>query len=71
MDLLSAFANQAAISLDLLQRARRAHAALADDGDAALLARVAAKLEQRGEDDDDTGSRDAALQLLRALEQLL
>jgi GAF domain-containing protein len=71
MDLLSAFANQAAISLDLLQRARRARAALADDGDAALLARVAAKLEQRGEDDDDTGSRDAALQLLRALEQLL
>jgi GAF domain-containing protein len=69
MDLLGAFANQAAIALDLLQRARRARAAL--DGDAALLARVAGKLEQRSDDEDDDGSRDAAVQLLRALEQLL
>ena len=72
MDLLGAFANQAAIALDLLQRARRARAALDGDGDAALLARVATKLEQRGDDeDDDDGSRAAAVQLLRALEQLL
>jgi GAF domain-containing protein len=73
MDLLSAFANQAAIALDLLQRARRAQAALAGEGEPALLARVAAKLQQRGDEDDDGGgvSRDAALQLLRALEQLL
>jgi GAF domain-containing protein len=71
MDLLGAFANQAAIALDLLQRARRARAALDGDGDAALLARVATKLEQRGDDEDDDGSRAAAVQLLRALEQLL
>ena len=70
MDLLGAFANQAAIALDLLQRARRAQAALNGDGEPALLARVAAKLEARtGDEDDET--RDAALQLLRALEQLL
>ena len=69
MDLLGAFANQAAIALDLLQRARRAQAALGGDGDAALLARVAAKLEERTDEDDAT--RAAALQLLRSLEQLL
>src|SRR4051794_32644352 len=71
MDLLGAFANQAAIALDLLLRARRARAALDGDGDAALLARVAAKLEDRSDDEDDDGSRAAAVQLLRALEQLL
>jgi GAF domain-containing protein len=72
MDLLGAFANQAAISLDLLQRARRARAALDDEGEPALLARVAAKLERRGDEEDDRGGMpEAALQLLRALEQLL
>jgi GAF domain-containing protein len=70
MDLLGAFANQAAIALDLLQRARRAQAALGGDGDAALLARVAAKLEERTDDEEDA-TRAAALQLLRSLEQLL
>jgi GAF domain-containing protein len=70
MDLLSLFANQAAIALDLLQRARRAQAALSGEGDAALLARVAAKLEQRA-DDEDGAARAASLQLLQALEQLL
>ena len=70
MDLLGAFANQAAIALDLLQRARRAQAALDGDGEPALIARVAAKLEARTGDEDDQ-ARDAALQLLRALEQLL
>jgi GAF domain-containing protein len=71
MDLLGAFANQAAISLDLLQRARRARAALNGEGEPAVLARVAAKLEQRGDEDEGDASRAAALQLLQALEQLL
>jgi GAF domain-containing protein len=70
MDLLSLFANQAAIALDLLQRARRAQAALSGEGEAALLARIAAKLEQRA-DDEDGAARAASLQLLQALEQLL
>jgi GAF domain-containing protein len=70
MDLLSLFANQAAIALDLLQRARRAQAALSGEGETALLARVAAKLEQRA-DDEDGAVRAASLQLLQALEQLL
>jgi GAF domain-containing protein len=70
MDLLSLFANQAAIALDLLQRARRAQAALSGQGEAALLARIAAKLEQRA-DDEDGAARAASLQLLQALEQLL
>jgi GAF domain-containing protein len=70
MDLLSLFANQAAIALDLLRRARRAQAALSGEGDAALLARVAAKLEQRA-DEEDGAARAASLQLLQALEQLL
>jgi GAF domain-containing protein len=72
MELLGAFANQAAIALDLLQRARRAHAALNGDGEPALLARLAAKLETRTDDEDDGDrTRQAAVQLLRALEQLL
>jgi GAF domain-containing protein len=64
MELLGLFANQAAISLDLLQRARRAQAVLAESGDdAEALARVAALLEgDRGE---------AGQRLLAALEQLL
>ena len=70
MDLLGLFANQAAIALDLLQRARRAQAALSGTGDAALLARIAAKLEQRT-DEEDGAVRAASLQLLQALEQLL
>ncbi len=70
MDLLSLFANQAAIALDLLQRARRAQAALSGTGEPALLARIAAKLEQRA-DDEDGAVRAASLQVLQALEQLL
>ena len=69
MDLLTLFANQAAIALDLLQRARHAQAALADRGDIAVLARVANAL---GHDEDEDGSRkDAGLRLLAALEELL
>jgi GAF domain-containing protein len=70
MDLLGLFANQAAIALDLLQRARRAQAALGGSGEAALLARIAAKLEQRA-DEEDGAARAASLQLLQALEKLL
>jgi GAF domain-containing protein len=69
MDLLSLFANQAAIALDLLQRARQAQAVLADHGDVAVLARVAAAL---GEDEEEEGTRrEAGLRLLAALEELL
>ena len=64
MDLLGLFAGQAAIALDLLQRARRAHDILADDrSTAAIVARVAAALDRRH---DDAGTR-----LLSALEAIL
>jgi GAF domain-containing protein len=66
MDLLGLFANQAAIALDLLQRARRARAALDGGGDLGALARIAATLEEA---DDDR--RAAGLDLLNALERLL
>jgi GAF domain-containing protein len=64
MELLGLFANQAAISLDLLQRARRAQSVLAESGDdAEVLARVAGLLErERGP---------AGRDLLGALERLL
>ena len=69
MELLGLFANQAAIALDLLQRARRAQRALSGDGDLGVLARVAEALEnRRGEEDD---SRESALRLLVELERLL
>ena len=63
MELLTLFANQAAIALDLLQRARRAQATLGGTGAPSVLASLAAKLEERGDDD--------ALRLLQALDQLL
>ena len=63
VDMLGLFANQAAIALDLLQRARRAREALAGEGRLAPLARVAARLEE--------GERDAAFELLRAFERVL
>jgi GAF domain-containing protein len=69
MDLLTLFANQAAIALDLLQRARQAQAALADRGDIAVLARVATALGQ--EEEEDGERKEAGLRLLRALEELL
>src|ERR671930_81392 len=71
MDLLGLFANQAAIALDLLQRARRAQAALEGVGEAAVLARIAAALEAREEEGEDGGAREAGLRLLAALEELL
>jgi GAF domain-containing protein len=64
MELLGLFANQAAIGLDLLQRARRAQAVLAESGDPAeALARVASLLE------GENGG--AGRKLLGALEDLL
>jgi GAF domain-containing protein len=66
MDLLGQFANQAAIALELLQRARRAQAALEGEGPQGALARIAARLEEAPEE-----SRDAALRLLAALDELL
>jgi GAF domain-containing protein len=70
MDLLSLFANQAAIALDLLQRARQAQGVLADHGDVAVLARVAAALGEDEEEEEGT-RRQAGLRLLAALEELL
>jgi GAF domain-containing protein len=67
MELLGLFANQAAVALDLLQRARRAQAALADEGELAVIARLAAALESRREE----GQTDDALKLLAALEALV
>jgi GAF domain-containing protein len=67
MELLGLFANQAAIALDLLQRARRARAALEGQGDLEVLARVAAALEERREE----GALDSAFRLLAELEKLL
>ena len=64
MDVLGLFAAQAAIALDLLRRARRAHALLKDeDSTASAVARVAAALDAR---EDDAGRR-----LLAALEDVL
>ena len=68
MELLGLFANQAAIALDLLQRARRAQSALAGEGELAVVARLAAALERRREDED---SEDSAFGLLAELEKLL
>lgn len=66
MDLLGLFGNQAAIALDLLQKARRAKAVLDDAGsDSALLARVAENLEAL-----DGKRRAAGVDLLRSLEAL-
>jgi GAF domain-containing protein len=67
MELLGLFSSQAAIALDLLQRARRAQSALAGDGELAVLARVAEALERRREE----GEEDSALRLLAELEKLL
>jgi len=67
MNVLGLFANQAAVALDLLQRARRARAALDGEGDLAAIARIVATLEGTEEDE----KRAAGLELLSALERLL
>ena len=67
MDLLGLFANQAAIALDLLQRARQARSVL-ENGSAELgvVARIAEKLDQL-----EGPEREAGLRLLAALEEVL
>jgi GAF domain-containing protein len=67
MELLGLFANEAAIALDLLLKARAARAVLeGEGGEADVLARFAAKL-----DEAEPERREAALKLLTALEQLV
>ena len=66
MELLGLFASQAAIALDLLQRARRAHEALRGDGELGVISRLAETLEARREEGSDS-----ALRLLTELERLL
>jgi GAF domain-containing protein len=67
MELLGLFANEAAIALDLLLKARAARAVLeGEGGQADALARVAAKL-----DEAEPEQREVALKLLAALENLL
>jgi GAF domain-containing protein len=62
MDLLGLFANQAAIAVDLLQRARKAERILQDEGDLAVVARLAAAVD--GLEDE---RRAAGLRLLQNL----
>jgi GAF domain-containing protein len=67
MELLGLFANQAAIALDLLQRARHAQAVLADSGgDAGVIARIASAVEGLDEE-----QREPVLRLLAALDDVL
>jgi GAF domain-containing protein len=66
MELLGLFASQAAIALDLLQRARRAHEALRGDGELGVISRLAETLEARREEGSES-----ALRLLAELERLL
>jgi GAF domain-containing protein len=67
MELLGLFANEAAIALDLLQKAREARTVLAGEGaEAEALARFAALLA-----DAEPERREAALDLLAAIEKLL
>jgi GAF domain-containing protein len=67
MELLGKFANEAAIALDLLQRAREARAVLEDEGgEAAAVARFVAKLGEASPE-----RREAVLKLLESIEGLL
>ena len=67
MELLGLFAAQAAIALDLLQRARRAESMLAESGEGAeVVARLAATVD--GLEDEQ---RAAGLKLLGAVEEVL
>ena len=65
IELLGLFANQAAIALDLLQRARRALAAV-QGSELAVVARIAQAL-----DEAPKRRREAALRLLEAIDELL
>jgi len=65
IELLGLFANQAAIALDLLQRARRAQAAV-QGSELAVVARIARAL-----DEEPTRRREGTLRLLEAIQELL
>ena len=65
IELLGLFANQAAIALDLLQRARRAQAAV-EGSELAVVARIARALDQAPK-----RKGEAALRLLEAIDELL
>jgi GAF domain-containing protein len=67
MELLGLFANQSAIALDLLQRARRAEDVLnTDEGELEVVARLAAKL-----DGLEGARREASIRLLNDLADTL
>ena len=66
MELLGLFANQAAIALDLLGRARRARAVVDDESPLGIVARLAATLDGLPPE-----RREARLELLEALERVL
>jgi GAF domain-containing protein len=66
MELLGLFASQAAIALDLLQRARAAEATLAGAGELAVVARLATALARLGDE-----ARPSAIRLLASLEDVL
>jgi GAF domain-containing protein len=67
MELLGRFANEAAIALDLLQRAREARSVLeSEGGEAEAVARFAMLLA-----DAEPERKEAALRLLGAIEELL
>jgi GAF domain-containing protein len=65
IELLGLFANQAAIALDLLRRARRAQAAV-QGSELAVVARIARVL-----DEAPRSRREAAVRLLEAIDELL
>jgi GAF domain-containing protein len=66
MELLGLFASQAAVALELLRSARTARSALEGTGELAVLARIAASLEQL-----DDERREAGFRLLADLERVL
>jgi GAF domain-containing protein len=66
MELLGLFASQAAIALDLLQRAREAESALAGDSGLSVVARLAEALAEQGEE-----TRTDAERLLESLATVL
>ena len=66
MELLGLFANQAAVALDLLGRARRARAVVDDESPLGAVARLAARLDALPAERRETG-----LELIAALERVL
>ena len=66
MDLLGLFANQAAIAVNLLQRARQAERLLEAEGDLAVIAQLASAVNTL-----DESQREAGIRLLRDLTETL